>query len=324
MKNSAIEWTHHTFNPWHGCLKVSPGCTNCYAETLSKRFGRSIWGPASTTPRKAMSENYWRQPETWNREAEQAGERKRVFCASMGDWAEDHPMVTPWRRRLFDLIPETPWLDWLLLTKRMDADWIMSLVPWGDQWPDNVWLGTSVENQACAEDRIPELISIPARVRFLSCEPLLGPIEFLDQPWWDWRYTYKMFQGAVGQALGVDQPPIHWVIAGGESGHGARPMHPDWVRSLRDQCQEAEIPFLFKQWGNWRPVPLEREMWHDFMDTTGKIGQCKQRADGNWHQDMRGPDPVVIQHFKDKHKAGRELDGVIWDQFPEVVTRRPL
>ena len=227
-KDSRIEWTDHTFNPWWGCVKVSPACKNCYAEAWAKRVGSAVWG--AKADRRFFGDSHWVEPKRWNREAEQKGERHRVFCASMADVFEDRRDLDLWRQKLAGLISETPALDWLLLTKRPEN--AASLAPWGSVWPENVWLGTSVETQAWAERRLPVLGSIPAKIRFLSCEPLLANLDL--SAWLE--------------------PHIHWVIAGGESGPRARPSDPQWFRSLRDQCIDAGVPFHFKQWGNWAPV----------------------------------------------------------------------
>jgi protein gp37 len=232
-KNSKIEWTHHTFNPWWGCVKVSPACKHCYAETWARRVGERVWG--ARVPRRFFGDDHWNGPIRWNREAELEGRRRRVFCASMADVFEDRRDLDVWRDRLWKLIGETPNLDWLLLTKRPQA--IGRLVPWRSEWPLNVWLGTTAENQKWADERLPELIKNPARVRFLSCEPLLGNLSL--QPW-----------------LGKH---IQWVIAGGESGGKSRPTDPSWVRGLRDECQQRAVPFHFKQWGNWAPLNEVRE-----------------------------------------------------------------
>jgi protein gp37 len=225
-EHTEIAWTDHTFNPWWGCFKVSAGCTNCYAETFSKRVGQHIWGPPATTPRRLFGEKHWAEPLKWNLAAEREGVRKRVFCASMADVFEDHPMLSPEREKLWALIERTPMLDWQLLTKRPEN--ILTMVPydWQEGTPDNVWLGTSVENQEQAEIRISWLLTAPASVLFLSCEPLLGDVDLT--PW-----------------LGG----INWVIAGGESGPKHRPFDPGWARSLRDQCTAAGVPYFFKQVG---------------------------------------------------------------------------
>ncbi len=226
--NSRIEWTDHTFNPWWGCVKVSPACKHCYAEAWARRVGAAVWG--ARAPRRFFGDAHWAEPRRWNRMAEATGSRHRVFCASMADVFEDRRELAPWRERLGGLVAETPWLDWLLLTKRPDR--ASALAPWGARWPRNVWLGATVETQAWAERRLPELAAVPARVRFLSCEPLLGRLDL--SAWLT--------------------PHVHWVIAGGESGPRARPSDPDWFRALRDQCVAAGVPFHLKQWGNWAPA----------------------------------------------------------------------
>jgi protein gp37 len=278
------EWTDHTFNPWWGCEKVSPGCAHCYADTFSRRVGYTdephdgepgsqtgpkvrLWGPGSE--RRMFGDKHWNEPLRWNREAEKAGTRALVFCASMADVFEDRPELVAPRARLFALIQETPHLDWLLLTKRPEnaarlwgeaADVATTSIRDVEVWPRNIWLGTTVEDQRRADERIPHLLAVPAVVRFLSCEPLLGPVDLFAAMFGE-GYAFKgehpdipgcnTLQFVDGLGHGVD-----WVIAGGESGPGARPMHPDWARSLRDQCAAAGVPFLFKQWGNTtRPGP---------------------------------------------------------------------
>jgi protein gp37 len=253
--NSSIEWTTHTFNPWWGCTKVSPACDNCYAEAISRRFGFSIWGPESSI--RTLSEEHWQEPLKWNAQAAKRSHRARVFCASMADIFEGQKEQAPLRERVWRLIEQTPHLDWLLLTKRPAK--ASRLVPWGNSWPENVWLGTTAENQLWADKRIPALLDAPAKVRFISAEPLLGPINIA-------RYLRG-------------KSSIDWVIAGGESGSGARPTDPDWIRGLRDQCERAERAFFFKQWGTWGPSPA------------GLIRLSKKRS-------------------------GRKLDGREWDEFP--------
>jgi len=233
----------YTFNPWWGCLKVSEECKRCYAEGIARRYGHHVWGPAATTPRRLFGETHWHEPLRWNRQAAQAGHRRSVFCASMADVYEDHPNVSGARAKLWELIDATPWLNWLLLTKRPQN--ILALSPWGGaSWPENVWIGTSVGLQKRAEERLPYLLDVPAIVRFVSCEPLLGPLDL--SPW-------------------IKQ--LHWVICGGESGIDARPMNPDWARLLRQQCFEAGVPFFFKQWGgryhNSGGRLLDGRIWHE-------------------------------------------------------------
>lgn len=222
-ENSNIEWTHHTFNPWTGCTAVSAACDNCYAEAWAKRSGHVQWGPHGVRRRTKT----WGNPVKWNRQAGKEGKRFRVFCASLADVFDNHRSIQfGWRRDLYQLISDTPNLDWLLLTKRPQN--IVKLAP--EQWftdgiPDNVWLGTTVENQTEADRRIPHLVQCPARIRFLSCEPLQEPVRIT--PW---------------------ARQLEWVILGGESGSGFREMHPRWARGLRDQCADHNIPFFFKQW----------------------------------------------------------------------------
>lgn len=238
-ENSKIEWTDHTFNLVWGCVKVSPGCQNCYAETFAKRTGHNIWGPAATTERRTFGDKHWAEPLKWNADALQAGERRRVFCSSMADVFEDHPQLIDERLRLWKLIDQTPQLDWLLLTKRPENIDYMAPCSWvADGFPGNVWLGVSAENQAMADKRIPILAGIPATVRFLSCEPLLGPLDLAT-------WFYSMMTDDYSCA-------INWVIAGGESGPKARPMQADWVRSIRDQCTAAGVAFFMKQMGGIR------------------------------------------------------------------------
>ncbi len=274
-KNSQIEWTHHTFNPWWGCTKVSPACDNCYAELWAKRVGQQIWG--ADAPRRLFNEAHWREPLLWNEEAHLSGRRARVFCASMADVFERRAELNDQRIRLWALIQRTPWLDWLLLTKRPQN--IGGMVPWTNEWPQNVWLGTSVENQTFAERRLPILLRHHAAVRFLSCEPLLGPLDL--QPWFNRKGLF----------------PIDWVIAGGESGPNSRPMHPDWPKSLLQQCQDYSVPFHFKQWGHWVPAEL--------MEEQGKPTLLK----------LRNERPVEMVRVS-KKLAGRTLEGTTWNGLP--------
>lgn len=297
-ENTAIEWCDHTFNPWTGCTKVGPGCDHCYAEAWAKRSGTVQWG--SGEPRRRTTPANWRKPLQW-----EAGHtdfltlhnrRQRVFCASLAD-VFDNEVPVQWRVDLFRLIAATPNLDWLLLTKRIgNAQPMMREVAQrcggGEQPMENVWLGATVVNQAEADRDIPKLGAVPARVRFLSIEPMLGAIHL----------------GAL--VYGVD-----WVICGGESGPGARPMHPDWARDLRDQCAAAGVPFLFKQWGE---------------HTAGELAPHPEHADGAWRLDGRGErwhDPVEGDKPRDqwqpvkfmkvgKKAAARLLDGRTHDEFP--------
>lgn len=256
-ENSGIEWTHHTFNPWIGCTKVSPACDHCYAEHWDKRFKGERWGAKADRTRTKT----WSKPFRWDKLAREAGERHRVFCASLADVFDNHKSIEPkWREALWYTITNTPNLDWLLLTKRPQN--IKRYLPddWGGGYP-NVWLGTTVENQDEAERRIPHLLNVPAALHFVSCEPLLGPLELRciagmteDEDgrfscWWDAMTCIAYDDGGEEISCNHDLPnQIGWVIAGGESGRDFRPVDPNWFRSLRDQCDDAGVPFLFKQW----------------------------------------------------------------------------
>lgn len=226
---TGIEWCDHTFNSWTGCTKVSSACDNCYAESWAKRSGIVQWGDH---PRRRTSESYWRQPIKWNRIAERDGIRRKVFCCSLAD-VFDNQVSSAWREDLWRLIYGTPQLDWLLLTKRPQNIGKMLPNHAGRPWPfPNVWLGTTVENQEEADRRIPHLLAVPSVVKFLSCEPLLGPIQFKDVPGFN-RVNLSLRNW--------------WVIVGGESGPKARPSNSDWFRSLRDQCGIAGVPIFIKQ-----------------------------------------------------------------------------
>lgn len=271
---SKIEWCDHTFNPWWGCVRVSPACRFCYADTQARRYGHEVWRKKG--PRRMLSDANWAKPLKWNRDAEKAGVPAKVFCASMADVFEDHPDVAESRERLWDVIDATPWLRWQLLTKRPEN--VKGMAPWGDDWPENVWLGTSVETQRFADQRIPVLLSIPAKTRFLSCEPLLGPLNLwrlLDPPapdtdcdvCGDERFADEIGVGhdrfiynddrteeideewCTGPTVRAVPRRIDWVIAGGESGAKARTTELEWVRSLVQECQDARIAPFVKQLG---------------------------------------------------------------------------
>lgn len=274
MSESKIEWTDYTFNPWSGCEKVSAGCKHCYAQALPRHMRRGAeWGPDAE--RVPASEDYWKAPLRWAKAAAKEGVRKRVFCASVADVFEVRLDLDPLRERLWGLIKTTLELDWLLLTKRP-----AKMATWAAEhgWPDNAWAGASVENQDAADHRLPHLLDVPARVRFVSCEPLLGPVDLL--PW--------LTEGWYGRS-----PPIHWIIVGGESGRHPRPMSATWARSLRDQAATADVPFLFKQWGCYAPVEPGSEPAGERIMVDG-----------------------ALMERRDRKEAGRLLDGVLHDGFP--------
>jgi protein gp37 len=327
-ENSSIEWCDHTFNPWEGCQKVGPGCDNCYAEARDIRFtGGAHWGPGA--PRRLTSDANWRKPLVWNAQALKSGIRPRVFCASLAD-VFDNAVDPEWRARLWELVWMTPHLDWLLLTKRPGN--ISDMLPtatfvhpaWRGGWR-NVWLGCTVVNQAEADRDLPKLLATPAAVRFISAEPLLGPVDLTN--------LSRLAGLGVHEysALDCDVDPeddgdwhgaiIDWVITGGESGKNARPAHPDWFRSLRDQCAAAGVAFNFKQWGEWISA----------MQISGTTGIASAPAgDGRFAHPHRrrvhggALDGECFEGIKEHHdiirvgkaRAGRLLDGVEHNGFP--------
>lgn len=353
-QETKIAWCDSTFNPWIGCTKVSPGCANCYAE---RDNGRRKWveGWGKGIPRKRTSAALWKLPLRWNAKAQSAEEnwieavkacagysgekprRPRVFCGSLCDWLDDEVPIE-WLADLLQLIANTPNLDWLLLTKRPEnwsprlaavhkskfrADTWTLASPWSQgEPPQNVWIGTTVENQEMANQRIPELLKIPAKVRFLSCEPLLGMVNIRGYLM-DFVSRNPGMCGNCGKTHGFDRCPnyggvqptdkeygcnqfkrvdfaIHWVICGGESGPKARPMHPDWARSLRDQCKAAGVPFLFKQWGEWLPQ-------YQAMQGGRTVNKLQVHDFGGG----------IHSHRVGKKAAGRRLDGVEHNEFPQ-------
>jgi len=349
-ENTKIEWAHHTFNPWIGCTKVGPGCDHCYAEAdFDKRRHVVTWGAGQ--PRKLTADSTWAMPLRWNKDADRLGVRYRVFCASLAD-VFDNEVPVWWRFSLLHLIAETPHLDWLLLTKRIgNARSMLDAYASSDgnteqrwtAWP-NVWIGATITSQEEADRDIPKLLRVPAAKRFLSMEPLLGPVDLTHlnkemerheinalkawtweeevNAWRDtdpeWQEQFEDFHGHKPDAkTGPAHAVIDWVIVGGESGPHARPMHPDWARSLRDQCAAAGVPFLFKQWGEHiggelQPnphLPEDKGAWR--LDSCG----------GRWHDPMESTKPSTewapIKFLRvGKKAAGRLLDGIEHNGFP--------
>lgn len=263
-KDSSISWCHHTHNCWWGCWKISPGCTNCYAATFDRRVhGKDTDHWDRTGSRRFMTEDYWKQPLKWNRAAEKRGARERVFCGSMCDWTEQHPdpetnrIMDGYRKKLFELIRATPWLDWLLLTKRIEnaaqyLPWVADgSVPW-----TNVWLGTTAEDQEHADERLPILLDIPAAIHWVSLEPLLGGID-LTRIRAQSMHGFNALDGLTNYPVRVAyKNHVRWVVAGAESGHHARECKISWLRSLRDQCADAGTKFLLKQAVWQQPITI--------------------------------------------------------------------
>lgn len=333
--DSKIEWTDHTFNPWIGCTKVSiaatggGGCDHCYAEVSTpvrvlRGKGAETWGTGA--PRVRTSAANWALPKRWNAQHEaffaQHGRRQRVFCASLAD-VFDNAVDPQWRADLFALIRECENLDCLLLTKRIGN--AADMLPWQgevEHWP-HVWLGATVVNQAEADRDIPKLLAVPAAKRFLSMEPLLGPVDITEHLWGRPKPCHDCPKdadcecGYTRRGFFTSDPKLGWVIVGGESGPNARPMHPDWARSLRDQCANAGVPFLFKQWGEWAPT-AESPVHPEATRIPGNL--CRV-------QSINAPDRYVAISFDagrkryeigrvGKKAAGRLLDGREWNEVP--------
>lgn len=337
-KETKIEWCDATFNPWIGCTKVSPACDHCYAavSTPARTLGVE-WGAGN--PRRRTSAGNWSLPLRWNeKHAEffaEHGRRRRVFCASLAD-VFDNEVPPQWRAELFALIEATPNLDWLLLTKRIGNVRDMAPLPWiggpvqhgpdpsniHGGWPPNVWLGATICNQAEADRDIPKLLRVPAAVRFLSIEPMLGPIDLHQVYGVPHNAPFSVLNDknmlglrrCVEHAVGYCMsdcigrlPALDWVIAGGESGPHARRMHPDWARALRDQCAAAGVPFLFKQWGEWLPVVADGDWPITACDGTDRT--------------FPGTTKCMIFENHDfahvgKKTAGRMLDGREHSEWP--------
>lgn len=300
VENTRIEWADHTFNPWVGCEKVSPACDHCYAESWAKRIGKPhLW----SGKRERTTMATWRKPMEWSQQAVRDGRRYRVFCASLAD-VFDNAVPPEWRADLLELIRRTPGLDWLLLTKRV-GNVARMLAPFVDatdplamrSWP-NLWIGATVVSQAEAVRDVPKLLALAAKVRFLSIEPLLEPINLRALQMTEEVQLNALtgFFARGGQPTTFLPYTVDWVIAGGESGAHARPMSPAWIRSLREQCKGSRTPFLFKQWGEWAPP--------DTLEDAGPLRPAHTYVDGYY----------VIR--AGRKAAGRTLDQKVHTEFP--------
>jgi len=278
-KETEIAWTDATFNPVWGCARVSPGCEHCYAEAFAKRTGHDVWGAKGE--RRVFGEKHWNEPLKWNAAAAKAGIRKRVFCASMADVFEDHPTVAGERSKLWRLIEQTSWLDWQLLTKRPENIRAMLPPPWLERPLPNLWLGTTTEDQRRADERIPHLLAAPALVRFLSSEPLLGPVDI---------GAYLPDAGLRSRTSGEwkQAPAIDWVIVGAESGPGARTMEIGWARAIVEQCSAHRTACFVKQLGH-RPLARSR---YDMSAASFKA------ADDHGWTEHAGPVTLLLKHPK--------------------------
>jgi protein gp37 len=331
MGKTSIEWTDASWNPIVGCTEVSPGCANCYAARLAATrlrntsqyqdlatLGTHVRGQVDEgltkgarwrdnvrfLPERLEEPLHWRKP-------------RRIFVCDMGDLFHEETNIE-WIDKVWDVMLRTPHHTYQILTKRarnLNA-YLSSRMTGMECFLPNVWLGVSVENQHFADERIPLLLATPAAVRWISAEPLLGPVDisrFLEED-----FTGDLLNGPCQKHAALD-----WVVCGGESGPQARPMHPDWARSLLHQCQAAKtglpgprqgepgrsVPFFFKQWGEWIHVTqIEAAMTKKEIDALSRNTRC--RANG----------PEIF--FKvGKHRSGRLLGGRTWDEFPESAAK---
>ena len=351
---SAIEWTEATWNPIVGCSVTSPGCTNCYAMRMAARLERMSQpryagltqptkaGPVWTGVLRQAPEATLLQPLRWKRP-------RRIFVNSMSDlFHEDVP--DEWIDQVFAVMALAPQHTFQVLTKRTErmrdyvctraGDWMLhlpeaflsigaftlSLGFTPVQWPlPNVWCGVSVEDQARADERIPHLLATPAAKRFLSCEPLLGPVNLTDLGGSGSAKSYGAHGFTCLRGL-CGRPAVDWVIVGGESGPSARPMYPDWARSLRKQCQVASVPFFFKQWGEfceWDHGPVTGTIDNDSgladVITEAAIKPVWVAQDGLYFLDrshLPFGEPCRLLERLGKHRAGALLDGREWREMP--------
>lgn len=292
-ENTKIEWVDHTFNPWIGCTRISDACDNCYAAAMSHRRGWARFEAGA--PRKRTTADNWKKPLLWNKKAAAAGVRAKVFGPSLAD-PFDAEVSDEWRTDYVNLIESTPWLDYILLTKRPQ---IAAKFFAGRRAPDNLWPGITAENQKMLELRAPIICSIDAKVHVLSAEPLLGLL-------------------SASHFLGTDRHSLSWVIAGGESGPKARPSHPDWFRSLLNQCQAASVPFFLKQWGEWL-ARIDR----DAHDPGWRLDYAVENREPRRyrHLNLAGGhgfhgERVHLMKRVGKAIAGATLDGREWRQVP--------
>jgi protein gp37 len=298
---TGIEWADETFNPWWGCTRVSAACDFCYADAWAGKSGyRDIWGPWQ--PRRFFGDKHWEEPLRWNRSAEKAKVRRRVFCASMADVGEILPPKHPQREemdearaRLWELVTKTPWLDWMLLTKRPASLHLVLPQAWLDgDWPLNAWLGTSIEDDRWAQRRVPAILRLPAPVHFLSYEPALGPVTWRAEWFGNSVAGCRAPLGARSSGMGTS---VDWVICGGESGAlgvDVRPMYPAWAREARLAAQLHGAAFFFKQWGEYAPL----------VQLDPKPRQMALFGDDGAPQRLG------------KRRTGSRLDGREWKQFP--------
>jgi len=338
---TGISWCDSTLNWWQGCTKVSlaatggGGCDNCYAERMDQRFHKgSHWGPGAPRlhfPNASFLVRSWQR--TAAKFRAQHGRDRRVFVNSMSDWL-DNEVPIEWMVELLDAIRSCPDVTFLLLTKRIgnwrkrvaeahswcaSAEDAAAFHAWSEAWlrgepPANVWLGATFVNQPEADRDIPKLLAVPARVRFVSIEPMLGPLNLERIEIGDHRHQLGTWCAPLSGCF-TDSPRLHWVICGGESGPHARPMHPAWVRSLRNQCEKVGVAFHFKQWGEFAPSDAVPE-----YSARTEPAEAWVKRDGTvvvGNVDFFGDDDCVYRFGK--AASGRTLDGVVHDAFPALT-----
>lgn len=329
MAETKIEWTDATWNPVTGCTKVSPGCKNCYAEKMHSRLtamGQAKYAEPFGTVR--CHEDALDVPLRWRKP-------RRIFVNSMSDLFHEE-VSFKFIVQVYRVMQMAHWHTYQILTKR--AERLLEFTRWlggvddisAAEWPRQCWLGVSAENQEQADKRIPYLLRTPAAVRFVSLEPLLGPVDIdkrlincdgcgnQGSTAYITRYDDQLCRACD---KGAEGPSLDWVICGGESGPHARPMHPDWVRSIRDQCQGARVPFFFKQWGEWRPQSHGARDGGKFpwgsLHVNGKFFPGATPWNGH-DDDGIGGEAVMVR--VGKKAAGRLLDGQEWNDFPGAYT----
>lgn len=354
-EKTKIEWCDGTVNWWAGCSKISPACDICYAERMAGRLWGTQWGAGQPRTQFAGADATLK---ALDRKAKRLGTPLTVFHNSLSDFF-DKEVPVQWRISALRSMLETRNLIHLVLTKRIgNAGEMLEAAfravhagreGWSDNVPPHIWIGATICNQEEADRDIPKLLALPAAKRFLSMEPLLGPVNLqsltpMCAPWFPRDVRLNALTGETLGRFSMTQPSptrINWVIVGGESGPGARPMHPDWTRSLRDQCQAAGVPFLFKQWGEWKPISQMEEAQHTSLYVPNR--KAKSHEDQGNLDDIFGRRCTVetavvhlngtthaiaapmaflqgtgaMQTFKvGKEAAGRLLGGRTWDGVP--------
>lgn len=361
--NSKIEWTDATWNPLraknpdtgklgHHCVKISPACTHCYAAGMNKRLGTGLDYSSSSPAEVYLDEEALVKPLAWKRP-------RKIFVCSMTDLFADF-YTREWIARVIGVAAYCRRHTFQFLTKRAERMYeVMTsltldeclnaagLAPYfHPAWPpENMQFGVTAENQQYADERIPWLLKTPAAVRFVSCEPLLGPIDATE-----WLYS-DYDRAAMDEQLltpldGFTYSKIGWVIVGGESGQQARPMHPDWALSLRDQCEDPGVPIFFKQWGEWKPISeMEDAEWQPYYVSHRKAKPHERQDEIDELYGRRCTIPTEVIRYDGEHgnlpqmfqsidghlgyqifrvgkkAAGRNLDGRTWDEFPQPLER---